>query len=237
MISGSQLVSQSDEEREGVWSKSGNRLCIVRLGGSACCLYLVQAVLSTTKEEMKSKTSRRPSFLAKPGGRGMRRKEVPLLPPKRSLAFEHRGVPEVGTRSSAEEKRIEVDWRRDKSKSLKLWEGGEEGCRSGVNKYEARGDQVIGKVGEEKRKASDERRKTGDERKTSDEKRKLSDERRKVSDEKRKLSNERRRQVSEKAKEEGREKLSQFIRKEIVYPHLLQVRFYIPISCSFSAIF
>ena len=96
----------------------------------------------------------------------MRRKEVPLLPPKRSLAFEHRGVPEVGTRSSAEEKRIEVDWRRDKSKSLKLWEGGEEGCRSGVNKYEARGDPVSGKVqvGEEKRKISDERRKTSDDR-------------------------------------------------------------------------
>ena len=155
--------------------------------------------------------------MAKPGGMGgMRRKEVPLLPPKRSLAFEHRV-------SLAEEKRIEVDW-RGKSKLVRLWELAEEGgFRSAVNKYEAREDLVSGKVqvGEEKRKASDEKRKNSDEkRKTSDEKRKLSDERRKVSDE-------RRRQVSEKAKEEGREKLSQFIRKEIVYPHLLQVRFFI----------
>ena len=59
------------------------------------------------------------------------------------------------------------------------------------------------------------------------------DERGKVSDERRKVSDEMRRQVSEKAKEEGREKLSQFIRKEIVYPHLLQVRSSIPISFSF----
>ena len=52
----------------------------------------------------------------------------------------------------------------------------------------------------------------------------MSDEKRKLSDENRKLSEERRRrQINEKAKEEGREKLSQFIRKEIVYPHLLQV--------------
>ena len=192
----------------------------------------------------------------------MRRREV-LLPPKRSLAFEQLGGLEVGWkfeqggREAADEKRIEVDW-RDKSKSVRIWEFGEESSTSGVNKYEAVSEKV--KVGEEKRKLSDERRKLSDEgrklsnekRKVSDEKRKVSDEKRKVSDEKRKTSDEkrktndekrttsderrktsdeRRRQMSEKAKEEGREKLSQFIRKEIVYPHLLQVRlFFIFIS-------
>ena len=58
---------------------------------------------------MKSKTSRRPSFLAKPGGRG-RRREVLLPPPKRSLALEQFAGMEV-RREVGDEKRIEVDWR------------------------------------------------------------------------------------------------------------------------------
>ena len=196
--------------------------------------------------KMKSKTTRRPSFLAKPGGMGRRKEMAMLLPPKRSLAYHEHGV-------EVDEKRIEVDWRdgsgRGRSKLVKMWECGEESSKRGV-----RGDpgSVKVKVGEEKmkvgdqkrklsgegRKMSDEKRKVSDEkRKVSDEKRKVSDEKRKVSDERRKLSDERRRQMSEKAKEEGREKLSQFIRTEIVYPHLLQVRFSIPIYCSFTAIF
>ena len=197
--------------------------------------------------EMKSKTSRRPSFLAKPGmGRLARRRELVLLPPKRSLAFEHQL--EVG-REAADERRIEIDW-RDKSKSNKIWEWGEDNSNpSGVSKYDPVSEKMQGgeeksdekrKVSNEKMKARDEKRKFSDEkRKVSDEKRKVSDEKGKVSDEKkkvgegrRKLSDERRRQMSEKAKEEGRKKLSQFIRKEIVYPHLLQVRLSLPIFFS-----
>ena len=182
--------------------------------------------------EMKSKTSRRPSFLAKPGmGRLARRRELVLLPPKRSLAFEHQL--EVG-REAADERRIEIDW-RDKSKSNKIWEWGEDNFNpSGVSKYDPVSEKMQGgedksdekrKISNEKMKARDEKRKFSDERrKVSDEKRKVSDEKGKVSEGMRKLSDERRRQMSEKAKEEGREKLSQFIRKEIVYPHLLQVR-------------
>ena len=182
--------------------------------------------------EMKSKTSRRPSFLAKPGmGRLARRRELVLLPPKRSLAFEHQL--EVG-REAADERRIEIDW-RDKSKSNKIWEWGEDNSNpSGVSKYDPVSEKMQGgeeksdekmKARDEKRKFSDERRKVSDEkRKVSDEKGKVSDEKEKTSEGRRKLSDERRQKMSEKAKEEGREKLSQFIRKEIVYPHLLQVR-------------
>ena len=169
--------------------------------------------------KMKSKTTRRPSFLAKPGGMGRRKEMAMLLPPKRSLAYHEHGV-------EVDEKRIEVDWRdgsgRGRSKLVKMWECGEESSKRGV-----RGGPGSGKVkvGEGKMKVGDQKRKlSGEGRKMSDEKRKVSDEKRKVSDERRKLSDERRRQMSEKAKEEGREKLSQFIRKEIVYPHLLQVR-------------
>ena len=169
--------------------------------------------------KMKSKTTRRPSFLAKPGGMGRRKEMAMLLPPKRSLAYHEHGV-------EVDEKRIEVDWRdgsgRGRSKLVKMWECGEESSKRGVRGGPG---SVKVKVDDQKRKLSGEGRKMSDEkRKVSDEKRKMSDEGRKMSDERRKLSDERRRQMSEKAKEEGREKLSQFIRKEIVYPHLLQVR-------------
>ena len=176
--------------------------------------------------KMKSKTTRRPSFLAKPGGMGRRKEMAMLLPPKRSLAYHEHGV-------EVDEKRIEVDWRdgsgRGRSKLVKMWECGEEsskrGVRGGPGSVKVKVGEEKMKVGDQKRKLSGEGRKMSDEkRKVSDEKRKMSDEGRKMSDERRKLSDERRRQMSEKAKEEGREKLSQFIRKEIVYPHLLQVR-------------
>ena len=157
--------------------------------------------------------------MAKPGGMGRRKEMAMLLPPKRSLAYHEHGV-------EVDEKRIEVDWRdgsgRGRSKLVKMWECGEESSKRGVRGGPG---SVKVKVDDQKRKLSGEGRKMSDEkRKVSDEKRKMSDEGRKMSDERRKLSDERRRQMSEKAKEEGREKLSQFIRKEIVYPHLLQVR-------------
>ena len=166
--------------------------------------------------KMKSKTSRRPSFLAKPNGTGRSRRT--MLPPKRSVLFEQQAV----------ERRIEVDWRDNKAKVVNMWDQVEEGSKSEASSRVAMSDpvsNVMRKVSDEKRKISDEKRNMSDEkRKVSDELKRLSDEKRKLSDENRKLSDERRRrQINEKAKEEGREKLSQFIRKEIVYPHLLQV--------------
>ena len=78
---------------------------------------------------MKSKTTRRPSFLAKPGGMGRRKEMAMLLPPKRSLAYHEQGV-------EVDEKRIEVDWRdgsgRGRSKLVKMWECGEESSKRGV---------------------------------------------------------------------------------------------------------
>ena len=127
-----------------------------------------------------------------------------MLPPKRSVLFDQQAV----------ERRIEVDWRDNKAKAVNMWDQVEEGSKSEVSSRVAMSDPVSNV----KRKVSDEKRKVSDELK------RLSDEKRKLSDENRKLSEERRRrQINEKAKEEGREKLSQFIRKEIVYPHLLQV--------------
>ena len=166
--------------------------------------------------KMKSKTSRRPSFLAKPNGTGRSRR--PMLPSKRSVLVDQQAV----------ERRIEVDWRDNKAKAVNMWDQVEEGSKSGASSRVAMSDPVSNvkrKVSDEKRKISDEKRNVSDEkRKVSDELKRLSDEKRKLSDENRKLSEERRRrQINEKAKEEGREKLSQFIRKEIVYPHLLQV--------------
>ena len=159
--------------------------------------------------KMKSKTSRRPSFLAKPNGTGRSRRT--MVPPKRSVLFDQQAV----------ERRIEVDWRDNKAKVVNMWDQVEEGSKSEGSSRVAMSDpvsNVMRKVSDEKRKISDEKRKVSDElKRLSDEKRKLSDENRKLSDERR------RRQINEKAKEEGREKLSQFIRKEIVYPHLLQV--------------
>ena len=159
--------------------------------------------------KMKSKTSRRPSFLAKPNGTGRSRRT--MLPPKRSVLFDQQAV----------ERRIEVDWRDNKTKVVNMWDQVEEGSKGEGSSRVAMSDPVSNV----KRKVSDEKRKISDEkRKVSDELKRLSDEKRKLSDENRKLSEERRRrQRNEKAKEEGREKLSQFIRKEIVYPHLLQV--------------
>ena len=165
---------------------------------------------------MKSKTSRRPSFLAKPNGTGRSRRA--MLPPKRSILLDQQAV----------ERRIEVDWRDSKTKAVNIWGQVEEGSKSeGIGRV-ALSDPVSNvkrKGSDEKRKTSDEKRNMSDEkRKVSDELKRLSDEKRKLSDENRKLSEEmRRRQINEKAKEEGREKLSQFIRKEIVYPHLFQV--------------
>ena len=173
--------------------------------------------------KMKSKTSRRPSFLAKPNGTGRSRRM--MLPPKRSILFDQQAV----------ERRIEVDWRDNKAKAVNMWDQVEEGSQSEGCSRVALSDPVSNmkrKVSDEKRRISDEKRRISDEkrnmsdekRKVSDELKRLSDEKRKLSDENRKLSDERRRrQINEKAKEEGREKLSQFIRKEIVYPHLLQV--------------
>ena len=138
-----------------------------------------------------------------------------MLPPKRSVLFDQQAV----------ERRIEVDWRDNKVKAVNMWDQVEEGSKSEGGCRVAMSDQVSNvkrKVSDEKRKISDE--KSDEKRKVSDELKRLSDEKRKLSDENRKLSDERRRrQINEKAKEEGREKLSQFIRKEIVYPHLLQV--------------
>ena len=141
-----------------------------------------------------------------------------MLPPKRSVLFDQQAV----------ERRIEVDWRDNKAKVVNLWDQVEEGSKSEGSSRVAMSDPVSNvkrKVSDEKRKISDEKRNMSDEkRKVSDELKRLSDEKRKLSDENRKLSDERRRrQINEKAKEEGREKLSQFIRKGIVYPHLLQV--------------
>ena len=121
-----------------------------------------------------------------------------------------------------------MDWRDNKAKAVNMWDQVEEGSKSEASSRVAMSDpvsNVMRKVSDEKRKISDEKRNMSDEkRKVSDELKRLSDEKRKLSDENRKLSEERRRrQINEKAKEEGREKLSQFIRKEIVYPHLLQV--------------
>ena len=141
-----------------------------------------------------------------------------MLPPKRSVLLDQQAV----------ERRIEVDWRDNKAKAVNMWDQVEEGSKSEGSSRVAMSDPVSNvkrKVSDEKRKISDEKRNMSDEkRKVSDELKRLSDEKRKLSDENRKLSEERRRrQINEKAKEEGREKLSQFIRKEIVYPHLLQV--------------
>ena len=104
---------------------------------------------------------------------------------------------------------------------------------------EGRGVEAVGRGdgegnGSESRKGSDVKRKVSDERRTTgDEKRKTSDERRKTSDNKRKTSDGQRKTSDPSSEMKWSESVSgdtkrdamhTFIRREIVYPHLLHYK-------------